>query len=353
MMVNCPRCGFSQPQDQYCARCGVDMLSFRPAQKPLLRRILGNTFFQLVTLMVLIVAAFSYARFLRHQQIAERIAEVENSQNTQIVSRRMADASKSEFASAAPETLPAQDSPPPPTPKDQESGQATQPAAAPVVASGEAATTAALSQNNVSSASANDSARSGSAADNAQKKPATNARIVFAQVSRAAISDLTANADPRTASSQGNIIFGVVPNAAARLRAVHAEVLDSSSRSLKVNQATEFYGGNREETTGQFLGFVVEVTPTQLDDGESHVQARIWRYLREAGNQVEPFSVPLPESIVIPKGGAAFIAGSLPRRPNMTDLDRQFYEPLKVLRMMAQDDFRSGATELVIFIEPR
>ncbi len=29
MMVSCPKCNFSQPEDQFCAKCGVDMIAFR------------------------------------------------------------------------------------------------------------------------------------------------------------------------------------------------------------------------------------------------------------------------------------------------------------------------------------
>jgi hypothetical protein len=29
-MISCPKCGFEQPQDQFCAKCGVNMESFKP-----------------------------------------------------------------------------------------------------------------------------------------------------------------------------------------------------------------------------------------------------------------------------------------------------------------------------------
>lgn len=31
MMMNCPKCGFEQPKDQFCAKCGVNVESFKPA----------------------------------------------------------------------------------------------------------------------------------------------------------------------------------------------------------------------------------------------------------------------------------------------------------------------------------
>ena len=56
---------------------------------------------------------------------------------------------------------------------------------------------------------------------------------------------------------------------------------------------------------------------------------------------------------LLPRGGGAFISGSylLPRRT--TEQDRRFYDPLKVLHVLAKDEFLKGLSEFVIFIEPR
>ncbi len=31
MMMNCPKCGFEQPKDQFCAQCGINVDSYRPS----------------------------------------------------------------------------------------------------------------------------------------------------------------------------------------------------------------------------------------------------------------------------------------------------------------------------------
>lgn len=40
MLITCPKCGFNQPQDAYCAKCGVDMANYIPKKKPLFQRII-------------------------------------------------------------------------------------------------------------------------------------------------------------------------------------------------------------------------------------------------------------------------------------------------------------------------
>ncbi len=166
-----------------------------------------------------------------------------------------------------------------------------------------------------------------------------------------------AAADPNSGTLQGPILSGVIPGLNTRIKALQGagqwEVLDTSSHSLKAAQAVEIYGGQREESSGQFLGFVVEANAGQLDDAESHLQLRIWRYLREGGG-IDEFSVPLPDAFTVPTGSAIFITGSqiLPRRA-LTETERRFYDPLKVLHLLATEEYRHGATELLIMIEPR
>ena len=53
--MNCPKCGFDQPEDQYCASCGVDMIKYKAPEKPKWLKLLGNWVFQLCLLVILVV----------------------------------------------------------------------------------------------------------------------------------------------------------------------------------------------------------------------------------------------------------------------------------------------------------
>lgn len=55
MLINCPRCGFQQPKDTYCAQCGIDMESFKPASPPFLKRLFGSVLLQLGLIGVIAV----------------------------------------------------------------------------------------------------------------------------------------------------------------------------------------------------------------------------------------------------------------------------------------------------------
>jgi hypothetical protein len=59
MLINCPRCGFSQPKDQYCASCGVNIETYVPRKESLWSKIFSNTLLQ-VTIVIIIALGVSY-----------------------------------------------------------------------------------------------------------------------------------------------------------------------------------------------------------------------------------------------------------------------------------------------------
>ena len=58
--MKCPRCGFTQPRDQYCAQCGVDISSYKPPQQPLFQRLAKSNLLQLGLVAVVIVLVANY-----------------------------------------------------------------------------------------------------------------------------------------------------------------------------------------------------------------------------------------------------------------------------------------------------
>lgn len=69
MIVECPKCGFSQPKDAYCAKCGVNMSSFQSAPLPLVTRLFANPILHITVISFLVVAGTLY--IIRHQKKQE------------------------------------------------------------------------------------------------------------------------------------------------------------------------------------------------------------------------------------------------------------------------------------------
>jgi hypothetical protein len=53
MLVKCPKCGFDQPKDTYCANCGIEMDNYKPIKTPLWKQVLKSPLFSLISLLLL------------------------------------------------------------------------------------------------------------------------------------------------------------------------------------------------------------------------------------------------------------------------------------------------------------
>lgn len=70
-MQTCPKCGFSQPPDKYCAQCGVDMDTFIPKEPPLRKKLFGSSIFYIF----LLIAFVSTTTYFIYDRILVQVAE--------------------------------------------------------------------------------------------------------------------------------------------------------------------------------------------------------------------------------------------------------------------------------------
>lgn len=54
--MECPRCGFQQPPDRYCANCGLDIEIFNRKPQPIFKKILKNPFLNLAIVTFVLLA---------------------------------------------------------------------------------------------------------------------------------------------------------------------------------------------------------------------------------------------------------------------------------------------------------
>lgn len=59
-MQECPKCGFLQPQDRFCANCGLDIEHYRPKPAAWYRSLVFNSTFQIALIVVTIGAMVGY-----------------------------------------------------------------------------------------------------------------------------------------------------------------------------------------------------------------------------------------------------------------------------------------------------
>lgn len=137
-MMDCPRCGFSQPKDRYCANCGLDVELHRARPKPLWLRVLQSPNLHLGLIGLLMCAVVFYILYSRSSLVSREVHKI---LGTPIASR---DAGEGEAAPAATTAVDEEPERPiedevaqvePPT--AEEAAPPTEPAAAPAAAAAE------------------------------------------------------------------------------------------------------------------------------------------------------------------------------------------------------------------------
>src|SRR5665213_2534728 len=74
MMMDCPRCGFAQPKDRYCASCGLDIDNFTAKPKPLLVRLLQNPNVHLGLIGILVFLIVGYIFYSQRGLVSRQVS---------------------------------------------------------------------------------------------------------------------------------------------------------------------------------------------------------------------------------------------------------------------------------------
>ncbi|MBX3021143.1 MAG: hypothetical protein KF799_05645 [Bdellovibrionales bacterium] len=76
MMMDCPRCGFSQPKDRFCASCGMDVDAFLLKPKPLWVRILQNPNLHLSLIAIFMVLLVGYILYTQSTLVSRGVRQM-------------------------------------------------------------------------------------------------------------------------------------------------------------------------------------------------------------------------------------------------------------------------------------
>ncbi|NJL25395.1 MAG: hypothetical protein HC902_09610 [Calothrix sp. SM1_5_4] len=75
MMMDCPRCGFSQPKDRYCANCGLDVEHYVAKPRPFIIRLLQSPNFHLTLIGTLIAAVVMFIVYSQRELVSREVGE--------------------------------------------------------------------------------------------------------------------------------------------------------------------------------------------------------------------------------------------------------------------------------------
>lgn len=315
MMHECPKCGFVQPKDKYCANCGLDIESYKPAPDSLFVRLAKNTGLQ-IALVVLIIIGMAIVIFISQR---ERIA--------QHLSGALPTAKRTARQITEPKNQP-------------------DPKAALAAATRVDSTTPATALTAKSRPSPTASAP--------ETKRYKDLTISFFEISKAAVVQLASEGQVLNETQQTKSFLVRGPDALARIREIDAEArphgephTEAFTPGTPFNLDYTHMGGKKNpEAVGMSLVF----NPTAMAESlwDFAVETNI-NLKNETGGAL--LSTTINGSYSIPPNSALFLAGFLPHQKVLKeDLWSFNGSPLMVYD---SPDFISGLTEFVIVIQPK
>lgn len=347
MLVNCPRCGFQQPQDKYCAHCGVDMENYRPPQPSFAKKIFGNPALQ-VGAVLAIAAVVGLGVYQRHRSdLEDRVSYLKN--GPQIARGVSSPAGEHEAAEEAPLAEA-------PTAAAFAAGETTAPAAAEgeVTAQASSATGTGEGTAKTADAKAGDAKKAATPA----KTGETIVRVFFAEVAVPALEQIfEESAATGQFNRMGDFIAGIIPDLGKKISPSNRDIkiLYREQKTIEPGRPLMFFqgihGGEPDFETG--LSYYIELTESDANTFRGNVEIiRSWRELQSPpgpGATALVTKKTFPAVFELGRGSGFFMSGLLPRTSNVDNADElTSVSPFQILR---SNSFRASASEAVLFIE--
>lgn len=322
-MIKCPKCSFDQPEDIYCANCGVNMKTFQALPKPLAQQILSSWMTKVALLTAVIIAVVMYDRQKEPknatpQTLAQRSAiprEAAPMAQPQAATESATAASSAKGTAPAPGSL---------RPLSQKTAPAFEP------------------QRPLENNPTQDKTAAGAPV----AKPSM--RVNFYQASRASIQEL--QRDSQNISTSGEVSGGIT--SAAKLQRL---ISSGELKNLSGNRYRDFdsqhpvviFKGQRSAEASKNIGLYFQLTPLRLENGTAQMEIKSWGDLKFQGDDENLFS----SEMTLNSQSAAFITGFLPKDKNFTDEEKAIFEAERTLKIYNQEDFWDGSSDLIMVVE--
>ena len=320
MMHECPKCGFVQPQDQYCANCGLDIDNYKPAPTTLLQKLGKNTVLQLSILVAVVLALTTYV-FLKQREAIEKHFAISPQSIEELVSMTDTNSEEpvvTEAAEASVEPDSFEDDESTTTPTEDATATATPP---------------------VAGVSAKD------------KKEKLDLVITFAEASNTTLQQLASEGQILNETAQRRSFINSNIDSINKLKERDTEfriLAGGSSHHLAITNPISFDFMHISGATNDDVGLNLEITPVSITD--THVEINLTGQLfLKAENGSTIASQEINANYIFPNKSTLLMVGFLPRQAvRQEDLHGFSNTPLAILESL---QFINGLTDFVIFIQ--
>lgn len=342
MLVKCPKCQFSQPQDQYCAQCGIDMVSFKPPRKSVVKVYLTDPLTYLALAFVII--GISIATLYKEEQstLVQRVSFLKGN-NLQIASTNGLSVANQGQATARP---------------DQSTANLDQATAKQNTMNGNGGNQRNIAAENKSPAAPQPMTppTSTSTVVPVSAKTAVDGagpvvHVYYAEVPRAALEKLYQESqETGQFNSFGDYTAGILPDVAKRIASplLKIRVLEKTDKSI--SKAQQVFTGIQDSDVGEMIGLNTFIELAEMENNifRGNIEiVRSWKdYSERAPAAIQKNSY--PAVFELNPGAGFFMAGVLPRTRSAHEEELSKQGPFQILKSQS---FHNKESEFVIFIE--
>jgi hypothetical protein len=326
MMMVCPKCGFSQPSDRFCAQCGVDVSVFHVKPKPWIVRFVQNPNLHLFLIGCLVVVVLGYIFYTQRALLGNEVNEFLN--DIPLLSKDSSDGGAAVAASSKP-----------PPPAAAASASRTEALAAPA----EQNTNGFLPDEGASALPEGDESKTASA----ESTGSGEFEVSFWAVGRDVLNQLVPTADKANDGGEGRIM--VWQQSSKVLPAIEGsgqQLEGGGSVSLATSPMTVTDGAD-----GSPLQFTSKITMSKAAGvgNEFNLKLEIDWHLpsAEVGRYVD---ASIDGTATIPFKGAIMVIIDPAERTVRGDLLKSVNGPMSIF---ASEEFRSGVTDWVMLVHQK
>ncbi|MBY0384627.1 hypothetical protein K2X05_05660 [bacterium] len=316
-MIKCPKCQFEQPEDIYCAQCGVNMKTFVVPKRSAVLALFSNQDFYVVLLFTAIVAFVIYDYSL---------------------SRRPKHTSVGQVTKQTSKTLDIPESQAPTNYKPAVAAASEQPTVAAKKMFGSEQRPAAVKKTDLPREEK----------ETAPGLPTlkTSLQISFFQISRNLLNEIQREATSGQFSGDG---FGGILNKKrlAILKRSNEIKAISTNRYKMDGHPISLFKGQKSGENAKSIGLYFQVNTLKNEPTATQIEVKSWGSLKLQETDENLFS----SEMTLNPQYAAFVAGFLPKDKVFSDEERAIFESDRALKIYNQDDFSDGSTDLIMFVE--
>lgn len=356
MLINCPRCGFQQPNDTFCARCGVDMETYKPAQIPGWKRILGNPLIQL-SLLVLVGGGVSLALFEKgKKQFATTSYTNPNASKQPTPEQKVIENEVTQTSTAAPNQDVATGGTPPNV-DDTESSSTFVPATA-------ATTPNSAAGSESPSAPTTNPTPTTTPASVVEDAPSENTKtratqgtpqvvIIYAEIGQDSLNNLFSSSRSTGQFMELNdYTAGLIPTLDKAIGSSQVKILHKEIRPIEKVKSFQWFNGIKDPNDPNFeVGFTTFLTVNVVENNALRGNMSLRRSWREptSGGNFEVQKKAFPAEFEIDDNSGFFLSGVMPRRAYVED--EQELENNDIFKILSSPQFKAGESNFIIFID--